>query len=1387
MGYRFKTSMISLLVTGLLLSMGGEATASGLTMDMDLRDSAASFLGENAGDRSGISIAGVGDVNGDGYDDILIGAYENNDTAFHSGKAYLIFGKATGWSMDIDLSNADASFTGEAKYDQVGRSVAGAGDVNGDGLDDFLIGAPFNAEGGQNYGQTYLFFGRASGWSTDVNVSKANASFIGEDINEASGYHVAGVGDVNADGFDDFLISATFGDEGGARAGETFLLLGKASGWSMDSNLSTADASFIGEASWDDSGFCVASAGDANGDGYDDFLISALFNDEGGNGAGQTYMILGKKTGWAMNTSLTSADASFWGEAASDNSGFSVGSAGDVNGDGYDDILIGALANDEGAKGAGQTYLILGKATGWSMDTNLSSVNASFWGEDSSDVSGVSVAGAGDVNGDGYDDILIGASGDEDGGGKDSGQTYLIYGRPSGWSMYTSLSNANASFWGEDSSDFAGRSVAFAGDVNGDGYDDILIGAPYDEEGGYQAGQTYLIFYDKTRPMIDQDNTPPVAYTGDDFIFNVSASDNSGVKNVTIEYWYGLSPLRENITTNLTSGDKTNGTWAKNITIPLNSTDTLHYFIYIEDISDNTNSSKQKDVEVRDNDVPSITDSTFFNSSSTGKTFGFIATSTDNIAVSDVKLIFWYGAGMSTNVSMNTPLPGFHSFEITIPHSLETLHYRLFVEDTSSNFAITSVINVTIHDYDPPMFIQDLTNPNAYAGHDYVFRVNVTDNINLTAVHCEYWYGNGPHTNATMAPQSDNMWTSLVHIPLETSQSLHYFFYAIDNSSNENVTEVKDITVHDVDRPTFVDNLSDTVATTGDPFSFKVQVMDWIEVSTVHVIYTLEGSLPVNATMTLQLDDVWVHDITIPSDSLAPLHYTFVAVDTSGNWNRSVTVTLIPTDNDAPTFGEDMTSTQATTGEEFTFTITVLDNMEVMEAAIVYLYGEGVATKVQLSKATITIEDTLDNLTYEVTAVDTAGNANITLGHTVNIIDNDLPEVIEDLSDVLASTGDPFVFLLKVSDNVGISKVTVIYAYGNGARSNISMALEAQPGDIWATLPHTIDIPSDSLDPMLYHYTVEDLSGNIRVGPEREVIIIDDDGPTILHDAVVTSALKGMPITLEFEVDDNIGVSEVNLVYRYGEGTSTRRSVATTANSIAIEVPRHPERPLWYSFEAFDAAGNSAYTEEVRVSLVNEPPDIDELPTWDVMEETDAEFDLGPYVSDPNDPVLTVSCSDESITIENMVLKVRHDVAVPDRTVLLTFLDGEDQTDADLTIHVVDVNDPPVITDLLPLDGVKYREGKTIEFFVVASDEEADDLTYTWKEGDEVLGTVDFIKYSKLKPGEHTITVVVDDGTDQVEESFTVIVKKEEDTPGFGLVVTLAAVVLTGLAVRRFR
>ncbi len=438
----------------------------GGTITDSLAMSHAKVIGEWSWDQAGQSVHGAGDTDGDGFDDILIGAY-NVDPG---GAAYLLRGPVSGV---VDLSDADTKLTGESSGDQAGFCVSSAGDTNGDGLDDILISANRESTGGTWAGAFYLVLGPAM---TSGDLSIADAKWVGENAQNYTGNVVAGAGDTNGDGYDDIIVSA-FGEGSG---GAAYLVQGPTAG---ENNLFTAFAKLTGEAEGDGAGSGVAGVGDVDGDGFDDVLVGAMAEDAGGDNAGAAYLIRGPLPG---PMSLSEADAKVIGENPGDMAGDVVAGAGDTNGDGYDDLLIGAPYECSGGANAGAVYLVLGPVEG---DLELALADAKLIGEDAHNWAGSAIGVAGDIDDDGSSDFLVGAPQNTAAGGN-AGAAYLFFGPVSG---VIDLSAADRIFTGETAANFAGTSVAAAGDPDGDSLDDFLIGAPDEGTGGIGAGAAYLI------------------------------------------------------------------------------------------------------------------------------------------------------------------------------------------------------------------------------------------------------------------------------------------------------------------------------------------------------------------------------------------------------------------------------------------------------------------------------------------------------------------------------------------------------------------------------------------------------------------------------------------------------------------------------------------------------------------------------------------------------------------------------------------------------------------------------------------------------------------------------------------------------------------------------
>ncbi len=466
-----------LWLLGMTMVMGLSSTAVSFEPDMDLALAPVAYRGIINYGYSGWSLS-AGDVDKDGRTDFLIGG----------NRVYLVLGKTMGKALgDSVAAAASASFLPEASFEDFGHGVSMSGDVNNDGVDDILISAKRHDA---SRGKTYLILGKNQGWAMDTPIlNAADTVFPGEHQGDWSGSSVCFTGDVNGDGMDDILIGAYMADAGGrVNAGRTYLFFGRETGWHAQMSLASADVIFDGPAQGMGSGRKVSPAGDVNGDGIDDLLIGAP---GGQDNRGQVFVVLGRSGQWVSPFDLSSAHASFTGESVLDSAGSSLSAAGDVNGDGLGDFLIGADENDTGADRAGKAYLVFGRTSGWEGNTVLSSDHiASFTGEAAGDHLGACVGAAGDVNNDGFDDFLLGATWAD----QYAGKAYLVYGRDSDWGRNVSAGTLGASFLGEAGYDYAGFSFFPAGDINGDGNHDFLMGAPY--FGSQYIGKTYLYFSD---------------------------------------------------------------------------------------------------------------------------------------------------------------------------------------------------------------------------------------------------------------------------------------------------------------------------------------------------------------------------------------------------------------------------------------------------------------------------------------------------------------------------------------------------------------------------------------------------------------------------------------------------------------------------------------------------------------------------------------------------------------------------------------------------------------------------------------------------------------------------------------------------------------------------
>jgi hypothetical protein len=542
--------------------------------------------GVTVDDQSGAAVTGIADINGDGRDDLLIGATGRGNSGgfffFKPGRSYVVFGRASGSFpsiLNLGALNGSDGFRldGVTDGDGVGGAVSTAGDLNGDGLNDLAIGASGADSNGTDSGSSYVVYGRSGAFPAVISLNALNGN-DGFRIDGATAGDRAGsglsMGDFNGDGRSDLIVSAADAESTELSFGSSYVLFGRSNGGFPAvfnlASLNGANGFRVDGAMGNIGVFPASNAGDVNGDGIDDMALSAPFATPDPSGmihvSGSSYVLFGKSTAFAPVFSLWNLDGSngfrMDGVGHLDFSGQPATGAGDVNGDGFDDLAIGTPSANPNGEDSGSTYIVFGRSAAFPPSFSLGELNGSngfrIDGVAAGDRSGSTVASAGDFNGDGFDDVVIGAMFADTNGGN-AGSGHVVFGRSAGTfpatlGLGTITGAEGLRFDGEGGDQHLGTAIADAGDVNDDGVSDLIIGAYRAQPNGFESGSSYVIFGNHA-PLRDG----PATITLPAILEDAAAPSAASVRSIINGVYLDVQPL-VGVGIDQSTGS-THGTW----------------------------------------------------------------------------------------------------------------------------------------------------------------------------------------------------------------------------------------------------------------------------------------------------------------------------------------------------------------------------------------------------------------------------------------------------------------------------------------------------------------------------------------------------------------------------------------------------------------------------------------------------------------------------------------------------------------------------------------------------------------------------------------------------------------------------------------------------------
>ena len=564
--------------------------------------------------------------------------------------------------------------------------------------------------------------------------------------------------------------------------------------------------------------------------------------------------------------------------------------------------------------------------------------------------------------------------------------------------------------------------------------DGVTWDTPYQIDGGAGGKDdhplAFVTFEDDSPPTFVDDLSTQNATTGDVFDFSLNVTDN--ICNIGAWASYSFDDLTFHNISLIYSGDDI---WA-NTTVLLQNATNLTYYFSVLDAGGNWRRFQGSHITVIDNDKPLLIRDNSVNFATTGDPYEIVANITDNIGIDFVRIIYTFDGIHYHNESLFDSGTGKWNRTLDIPSWAAFITYYYYFGDTAGNTNMAGTRNITVTDNDLPVLITDSTQESPTTGEDFLFSARFTDNMNMAFARVGYAFDSSNFFNFSLVNENSTLWTFRIKINSRAT-NLTYFFYFEDEANNKNHTSSKTIPVRDNDVPVYLTDQTSGSTTTGEGITFFLMAADNIEVTSAYVNYTFDNISFTNESLEKKNEMSFRLNIDVPMSALF-LRYVYCISDEALNLNVSSARIIVVHDNQHPFLVTDSTSTTPTTGDPFTFSAILRDNVGIFSAYVNYSFHETVPQVIMLDHGgdgvwtgIVTIPSDSTVMDYFICFMDFSGNSITSSVTSLTVMDNDEP-VTEAGPDVDAKKGDRVVFNgTKSRDNIAMANFTWSFDYNN--------------------------------------------------------------------------------------------------------------------------------------------------------------------------------------------------------------------------------------------------------------------------------------------------------------------------------------------------------------------